>query len=487
MAGIGFKLKGLFDKREGYLDSAKAYVVSAIVTEGPMMLCIVMMFSIKKLMERQGVSFAMQETYLVTTTYVMIFSLIVTNTLLLFVSRYISDCIYKKKSADILPSFYGVVFILLLIAAPAAYFYLRTLSFTPGQKFFCLCAFLLMTIVWVQMVYLSAIKKYIRLVIGFAAATACAVGLAAFLLYRGEEPLAAAMAATAIGIFVMCAFYLHEMVRNFPRGRFSLFGFLPALDQYKSLVAVGFFLVFGLFGHNFVHWFGDYRIRVERNLIYCMKYDVPSFYASLTIIPFLIIFVVALEVNFYKAYRRYFDTIRYGGSLTDIRTENGNMRRTLFRELAYVFEIQFFVEVVAVTFVGKVLESTGFDQEMLMVYRYLCMGYCFYVLLKSVVIILLYLDDRKGAAVLSGLFAVLSVSISWVLRRFGIAYYGVGFLVAAALTSAAGLVYLRNYLISLEYHVFCRQPLFYEPAKGKFARLALLLEERLGGKEAKRK
>lgn len=487
MAGVGFELKKLFRKKGGYLGTAKAYTVSAIVTEGPMVLSILMMFSIKRLLKLFGAAYGTQEIYLISTTYIMVFSLLFSNTLLMFVSRYISDCIYQKRSEDILPSFYAVIFYLLIFSCIPAAVYLAFLEIPLLHKALNLAEFAVMLIIWVQMSYLSAIRKYNKLLIGFLESTFLGILSAAVFMKLRMDPLTAAFAASLLAFFVMMALYMQQMISFYPQGAFSLVKFFPELDQYKILVLVGFFMSYGLFGHNFVFWFGEYRVKVLKGMVYCMKYDVPGFYASLTIIPFLVIFVVALEVNFYHAYRKYFDTILHGGTLKDVRTENVNMSRTLFRELAHVFEIQFFVEVIAVTFLGNALKRSGFDQEMLVIYRYLCMGYCFYVLFKSLVIILLYFDDRKGACVLSGLFAFLSTAGSLIGLKIGIQAYGLGFLAAAAVTSVIGLKYLYGYLNRLEYHVFCSQPLFYEDPDGSFLHLARRLEAWEGKRKQKRK
>lgn len=153
------------------------------------------------------------------------------------------------------------------------------------------------------------------------------------------------------------------------------------------------------------------------------------------------------------------------------------MSRTLFRELAHVFELQFFVEVLCVTFLGNFLQGTGFDREMLSIFRYLCVGYCFYVLVKSLIILFLYFDDRRDAFLLALLFAVLSIVLSAATLPFGIDAYGLGFLGAGVVTAIAGLVLLRVYLNRLEYQVFCRQPLFYEEPEGIFKQLADYVEK----------
>lgn len=478
MAGVGFELKKLFRKKGGYMNTLKAYAVSATVTEGPMILCMVMLFAVRRLLSLWGASYGTQEIYLITTTYIMIFSLIFSNTLLMFVSRFISDCIYEEHGERILPSFFSITAYLLAMGGLAAGIYILILDIPLLHKVLNFLQFEIMLVLWVQMSYLSAIKKYLKVLTGFLAASVAAIGCSILFLVLGMEPLTGAYLGSTLGYFAMMVLYMQELINFYPRGTMSLVILFPYLDKYRILIGVGFFTALGLFGHNFVYWFGDYRIEVIPHMVYCMKYDVASFFASMTIIPFLVIFVVSLEVNFYRAYRKYFDTILYGGTLSDIQTENRNMGRTLFRELAHVFELQFFVEVLCVTFLGNFLQAMGFDREMLIIYRYLCIGYCFYVLVKSLIILFLYFDERKGAFALSLAFVILSIVLSAAALPLGIEYYGLGFLAAGAVTSAGCLCYLYHYLGRLEYQVFCRQPLFYEEPNGIFKRMGDYVEEK---------
>ena len=54
MAGVGFELKKLFSKKRGYLGAANAYIISAMVTEGPMILCVVQLFALRTIMKMTG-------------------------------------------------------------------------------------------------------------------------------------------------------------------------------------------------------------------------------------------------------------------------------------------------------------------------------------------------------------------------------------------------------------------------------------------------
>ena len=115
MAGVGFELKKLFRGQRGYLSTVKAYLVTAAVTEGPMVLNIVLLFSVRLLLRLYGAAYNVQELYLITTTYVMIFSLLLSNVFLMLVSRFISDSIYQDRKEQILPSFFSLLFYLLVL------------------------------------------------------------------------------------------------------------------------------------------------------------------------------------------------------------------------------------------------------------------------------------------------------------------------------------------------------------------------------------
>lgn len=471
MAGVGFELKKIFKSDSGVLNTLKGYSVTAAVTEGPMILTMVLLWTLRYLMKLFSAGYAEQEIFLFTITYVLIFSLIFSNTFLMFVNRYISDCIYKEEIQYILPTFFSVVFFLLLFGGIVAGIYLLIL---PVRWMFRLAAFIqfsCMLVLWVQMAFLSAIKQYGQVLIGFFVGVIVAIGMAAILMFLGQDPLMSAMWSAAMGFLVMMFGFMAQMLAYYPPGKFNLFQFFPALDHYKILLVTGFFTALGLYGHNFVIWCSEFRNQIFPTGVFCTKYDIPAFFATLTILPMLVQFVVSLEVNFCEKNRMYFDTILYGGRLADMRFAKKDMQKVLFRELAHMMEVQLIFTIVAVTFIGNFLETVGLDQEMIGIYRLLCFGYCIYGFVKSAIIILLYFDDRIGACIGAVLFAVSGILLTGVTLWLGIDTWGTGFLGAGILTSAYLMLRLGYYLDKLEYYVFCRQPLFMTENRGIFQRM----------------
>ena len=471
MAGVGFELKKIFKDNDNILNVLKGYSVTAVVTEGPMILTMLMLFLIRYLMKYFHASFKDQEIFLFIITYVLIFSLILSNTVLMLINRFISDCIYNEEMDKVLPSFWGIVFLILLAGGPIAWIYVSTLPVSWSFRIAAVMQFCGMLVIWIQMAYLSAIKQYTYVLLGFLAGTISSVGIAAVMMILGVNQLMAAMWSAATGFLVMMLLYMMQLIAYYPMGEFRLFGYFTALDNYGSLVLTGFFMAFGLYAHNFVYWCSEFRNHIFPTGVYCTRYDIPTFFATFTILPMLVQFVVSLETSFCAKNRLYFDTILYGGRLADIRAAKRDMEKTLYRELAHMMEIQLIFTVISVTLIGNFLKKAGLDGEMVGIYRTLCFGYCIYGLMKCLIIILLYFDDRKGACISAGMFAASSVLLSVLSLPFGIVYWGTGFLGAALLTGLFTMLRLKHYLKKLEYHVFCEQPLFVAEKKGIFQKM----------------
>ena len=470
MAGVGFELKKVFRQSDSILAALKGYSVAAVVTEGPMVLMILVLLFLHRLMGVFGAAYLERERFLFLMTYAMVFSLLPADTVLLFVNRFISDCIYRRRLQDALPAFFGVAFFLLLVCAPVAGCYLLTLPVSGSVRWAALLLFCELLVIWVQMAYLSAVKRYGLVLLGFAAGTAAAAGLTLALLWAGTAPLAGALWGAALGFLLLLFVYMALMLACYPAGGWDLLVFFPALERYPILLATGALLGVGLYGHNFVFWASGVRVQVFPTGVFCARYDVPAFFAALTILPMLVQFVVALETRFARRHRAYFDTILYGGRLEDIRAAKQEMETVLYAELAHMMELQLIVTAAAVAFLGNFLQTMGLDETMTGTFRVLCFGYCLYGLVKCSLILLLYFDDRRGAFQGAALFAGVSLAGSLLTLALGSGFWGAGFLAAGGVTGFWVLRRLRWYIQTLEHHVFCEQPLFEEAHGGVLSR-----------------
>lgn len=474
MAGVGFELKKLFRSKDGYLRNLHGFAVSAAVTQGPMLLNILMLLLLRFLMRQSGARMMDQEWFLYTVTYATMFSLIFSNTLLLFIDRFVSDCIYKGEEDRILPSFFTLLFALLSVFGPVALGYIIMIPRDPLYKLAALLQFGELLVIWSEMSYLSAIKQYGKVLLGFLASVivAALVGFA-LLRFTALDRVCAALLAICAGYAVMLLMYFQQMLVYYPHGSLSLFDCIPALDEHRILIAIGFFMALGIYAHNFIFWFSEMRNAIWSGGVFCTRYDIPAFFATFTITPMLVMFVVAVETRVYEYYRAYFDAILYGGTLQDIQLARRNLLHVIFRECSHMMELQLFVTVVSATFLGNFLSGLGLDAEQTAIFRILCFGYCLFGMMKCLIILMLYFEDRGGALVGTVLFAALSALLSLVTLGMDPALWGFGFTAAAFISALYAALRIRYFLEHLESKVFLRQPLFAQEAPGFFTRLAL--------------
>lgn len=477
MAGVGFQLKKLFKDKEGYVDSIKAYSVSAIVIEGPMLLSIFMLLVLRSLIGKFEGTYFEEDAFVIAITYTMIFSMIFANTINLFISRYISDCIYEERYGDILSSFYSMAILLLLIGGSASGLFILGLNLGGSYKIIMFIQFNIVMITWLQLTFLSAIKKYSNILIGFFIAVAVSIVMAVVLMVAGANPLKAALIGSTSGYSTLMIIFMKEIHQFYPRGEINLLGWMKALDKYKILIVIGLFMTLGLFGHNIVMWTSEYSQVVINKMRFCMMYDIPAFYASLSIMSMMVIFTVSLETNFYIKFREYFNSILKGGRYKDIEEAYHKMRKELINEIVKMCEIQLFFTIFACMFGAIFLKRIGMDINMTDIFRMLCFGYFFYGVERCINIVLLYFDDRKGTLMSSIIFFVLSIIFTYISRVKGIDYYGLGFFAATLISSIFALFRLRYYMKNLDYYVFCTQPLFISKDKGYFENMSQKIEK----------
>ena len=487
MAGVGFELKKVFRENGGLLNSLRGFSLTAVITEGPMILTMVMLWGNRMLLKMNHGTFRQEEIYLFSITYVMIFSLILSNSVLMFVDRFISDCIYQKKIDSILPSFFGIILVLNLIGVPVSLLYLSTIPMSVVWKAAVLTCFSTMLIIWVQMAYLSAIHQYSYELLGFFAGSIVSLGGSLILVRLGVDGLLSVTCGTACGFLVMLCMFMAELIAFFPLENFDILCFLPSLDHYRILIVIGILMALGLYGHNFVFWLSEYADHVFQTGVFCTRYDVPTFFATLTIIPLLVRFVVSLETSFSVKNKAYFDTILAGGRFDDIMAAKKDLVNTLYRELARTMESQLVFTLLAVIFLGNVLSSSGLDEAMLGIFRTLCFGYCIYGMVKSMTIILLYFDDRKGACVAAALFTGTTIAFSLVTLFLPVSTWGVGFLTGNAIAFVWLMIRIRYMMEHLEYKVFCQQPLFVDDHIGIFEKLKKRIDRKEEAYRSRRK
>lgn len=166
MAGIGFELKKLFNRR-GLFATFRAYGYAGVVCTGPMLLGVVLLLGVMFLCDITGGSRHSRELLVCMITYTLLASLTVTSFLSMVVTRFIADQLYEENYEAVLPSFWGSSGLMLIVGGILYGVFLIFSGAGLLDGFLCFGFFGELIITWNAMSYLTAIKDYRGILLAF--------------------------------------------------------------------------------------------------------------------------------------------------------------------------------------------------------------------------------------------------------------------------------------------------------------------------------
>lgn len=474
MAGIGFELKKLFQKK-GVFALLRAYGYAGIICTGPMILGILLLLGVHFISESAGLAGKEQDLLTCMITYTLLFSMFFSNSMGMITTRFTADCLYEGKEDKVLPSFYGSIGILMVAGGVLYGIFLIFAGIPMAYAIFNYILFQELIIVWTEMNYLTAIKDYKGILVAFVAALV--IGLAAGYLFTcifGWPVTVTLLGCICVTYGIMAVWYYVLLLEYFDVGVGSRMEFLKWIDKFPALFFCGIFISIGMYGHLILMWASRLGEQIQGFYYMAPQYDVPALVAFLSTLVTTINFVTSVEVNFYPKYRNYYSLFNDEGSLMDIQQAEREMRITLQDELSYTSAKQVFVTIIFIVGGTMVLPMLplGFQEEMLGIFRVLCLGYAFYAIGNSVMLMNLYFADEKGACFSTAVFAVVSLAATLVMLPFPTNYYGFGFVIGAACFMVTAIVRLWYYQRNIRYYVLCSQPLLQEEKRGFFTGVA---------------
>lgn len=463
MAGIGFQLKKLF-RHQGFMMNARAYAYSAFVTVGPMLLCMVMVMVIQNLLKLYGAPLSERELFVAVAQYAFVFSQLFTSGFIMIMYRFIADMIFLKQLEYILPSLHGMIAVILLIGGiSGAIFYLRS-PLDWNLKITAYLLFIELLIIWIQMVYISALKDYMRIVKSFCYGVILGIGCSYVMLeFFHIVKVYAVIGCIDLGFFVMILLFTHHIEVFFRDNNRKYFHFFSYFDKYPALFFIGFFYTLGLYIHNFIYWGSHFQVMVEKTFALAPFYDVPVFYALMSIIPSMVIFVVSVETEFYETYKNYYSTILNGGTIRDIQKSKKEMYNALMQQIGRVVEVQLFFSVFSLMLGILFFSRLGLNKLQLETFFLLVFGAYFCITMYIMTLVLLYFDDRKGVLGITALFLLTNTLLTYLLVQTN--SHGFSFFLSSLLSLLASLIRVYYLLKNIDYYTFCSQPILIKEEK----------------------
>jgi len=477
MAGIGFELKKIFKER-GLFVSIKGYLYSTIVIVGPFLLCTIMVTLLQLILKEFDTSFYERQLFLAATVYAFIFSQIVTSGFTMIITRYISDKLYAKELEKILSSLYGLIILCLVIGAvPGIIFYIKS----PLNFYFKISAYVLymqLMIMWIQAVYLTALKDYFKIVLAFFSGVCISVGSAVILLFTIKmEHSLLMLIAMNVGILTTITI-MQTYLQKFLKGtEYKFFEFISYFDKYPSLFFINLFYTLAIYCHNFLFWNSSIKDSIGATYVYASLYDVATFFALLTIAPSLVIFVVSVETSFYDKYRDYYFLVTEGGNFQEIESAKKDMKKVLWQEMVHLMDFQTFCTVVSIVVGSIILPRLGVLRISIDIFRILCIGAYGNIITLIITLLLLYFEDRKGALYINATFLLTNIIFTKITIYLGDSFYGLGFLLSSLIAMVLSLLRMRRFIEDINYNTFCSQPVIYKEKKGVFSWISTRIYE----------
>jgi len=477
MAGIGFELKKLFSQN-GLLLKARANLYASLVVAGPMLMGFLLLLGTKFISAFGGASSHQQDLIVVIITYSLLFSLLLSSLLLFILARYVADMLYINAYQRILPSLYGSLSLLLVVGAILWSIFLY---FSGLEIRYSISSFILFgegLVVWTQLNYITAIKEYWTILLGFVIGIFTGLLIGLLLILMKYDVVASVLAGSCIAYGILIIDFTYVLHRFFPLGSDHPLRFLEWLDEYPHLLFVGFFSTLALFAHLIIMWTGPWGVQVQGLFYHAPQHDIPALFAFATSLVTTVNFVTSVEVNFYPRYRLYFGLLNGEGSLGDIEKAYEGMLAVLKQELFYLAIQQVFVTIFAVVVIGEVLVyfPLGFTSVMIGTFRVLAVGYGAYAIGNSLMLFLLYFASNEDAMLSVIPFLLINILATFYTLTLPESYYGFGFVLASVIYYLVAEGRLSAYMAHLDFFILTKQPVFIAKRKGFFSRFVSRLE-----------
>lgn len=456
MAGIGFELQKAV-RQDTYSGAIRGYLYAAVISAGPWMISVAALsllgvFSAPFLSRESATLFA------ATVTHTFAVSLITTGLIQMAVTRYLADELYLRQAESVAPAFVTV-----LALSSAAQFVIINALFAltdlpVGYRLPAASLYVAVSGIWVAMVFLSAARDYLSIVLSFAAGYTLSI-LAA--LGLGERyGLTAYLLGFAAGQMLVLGLLTWRILAEFELGESFSLRFAGHLRRYPSLVFVGFAYNLALWIDKMVFWVSPQRVSVESYLGVFPVYDTSFFVASIVIMPSLAVFVVSIETDFYLNYRRFYEVIRYRLSLGELEDAKRGMALSLRRSYATLLKVQGITSLLAMTLlVDPMVRLFSIPEAYVPLLRVLIAGMSVQVFVLLTILILLYLDLRGSVVVVCSTFLLTNLGFTLLTLPLGTAFYGYGFLASSVVGLAVAVALLVERFRKLEYLTFARQPI----------------------------
>jgi uncharacterized membrane protein len=454
MAGIGIRLQSLAT-RGSILGATTAYLAATIITAGPWLSGVAALF-ILRMTTSSYLSESDHALLLATIVTVFAASLIVAGGPQMLVTRYVADRLYLNDMTGIASTSTGVLFLFipfLFISAPFWGFS----HFNLQYRLMVTTLFLALSMIWVVMLFISAVYQYVHIVLTFL--LCYTVGVLASLVLTPRYGLLGSLGGFTAGQLLCLSLLLVLIYLEFPAGNGVSFAYLGYLREYWNLLIIGVSYAMSVWVDSFLFWISSHGLVIAGLYHLFPPYDTAKFVAALSTIPAAVIFFVHLEPNFDYHYQSFYRSIHHQKTLSDLVRAREGMREAIYKGLRLLLTVQGLFTIFLCLIARDIAAFFFLAPAWIPLLRMsILAGTCQFIVFVMM-LLLLYIDQRRTVMVLLSLFLLCNVLLTLLTLYLGPAFYGAGNLIASGIGAVLGLYLLNNRLKHLERLTFMTQPI----------------------------
>jgi uncharacterized membrane protein len=451
MAGVGFELRRL-TRSDDLAGLVRAYGHASVVSGGPWLMTVLAIAAVTWFV----VGFdTMRELELFRTIliYNFAFSLTLTSPVALVTTRFLSDQIYLKNVERAPGMLLGSLIVNFTLQAPLAAAFYAFVPDLPGPlAVLSVINYLVIAALWQVTVFLTALKDYRTVTLAFAGGIAVAVAASVVFgfPYGTFGLLGGFTAGFALIVFVIIARILAEYRHPLKRPM----AFLAYCRPYWELPIAGLLYAAAIWADKWIMWFAPDRVLTPEGLAIHPFYDSAMFFAYLTIVPSLALFMIMTETSFFERYVAFYRTIQRHGTYAQILGHQKEIVDTLAGSLRNLIVLQGTVSFAAIVLAPQLLGAFGIAYHHIGMFRIGVLGALFHALFLFAMIILTYFDLRRDMVVATATFLGANALFTLGALELGFPYYGYGYFLAALIAACVALGIVSVRLAKLPYLTF---------------------------------
>ncbi len=454
MAGIGFNLQKILEG-DTYFAKFRATFYSTVISAGPWLLSIVTLFLLTYF-SPESISVYEIMYFRALIIYIFTFSLIVIGIFQFPLTRYIADKLFLGEKEIVLPVFNASSLVILGLQLVIGGIYLTASGTGFRIGILALMVYLAISMIWLCMIFLSALKDYRTIALAYAAGSVVAIVGALRLGERLglEGYLIGYLAGHLIIISLWCARIFSEFTSKY---RFD-FQFLAFARRNQILILTGFFYALAIWIDKIVFWMSPESVSVAPFLRIMPLYDTAAFTGYLTIIPSLVLFLIRIETDFYRRYRRFYKAILGKASYSRIGKMKEQMARSLRAGATSLIAYQGILTLAVILYAPSLARLFHISMVEVPIFRIVSAGAFLHSMLLTTLLIILYFDFKRTALLVAFIFCFTNGLFTWWTTDKTLPFYGYGYLFSCLLSLVVAFYLLDFNLKRLEYLTFASQP-----------------------------